>query len=161
MKIPFLNPIRYACLGLALLALWTAPALAVVESEPEPEPPARGEPTWLSRSNKEEAAPPGDYRHAALRSIAALLLIIGALMVTHHWLRRRFATEQPAAGSRLKVLSRLRLGARQELVVIEWEGDQMVLGMGPSFIQALHTRRESKPKQANTHPLEETGYGGR
>ncbi len=141
--------------------LWVAPALADVEPEPDPKPAPREEPSWISRANKEEAAPAGRQRPAALRSIGALALMIGALMMTHHWMRRRFATAQPIVGSRMKVLSRLRLGARQELVVIEWDGDQVMLGIGPTFMHPLHTRREGVPAQPDAPALEEADYAGR
>ena len=69
------------------------------------------------------------------------MLLIGALLAINHWMRRRLVAGQPLAGSSLKVHARMRLGVRQEVVVVEWAGDQLVLGVGPTFIQPLHIRR--------------------
>ena len=69
------------------------------------------------------------------------MLLIGALLAINHWMRRRFAAGLPLAEASLKVRARLRLGVRQEVVVVEWAGDQLVLGVGPAFIQPLHVRR--------------------
>jgi len=81
------------------------------------------------------------YQRATFRSLGALVLLIGALLAVNHWLRRRFVAGQPLAEASLKVRARLRLGVRQEVVVVEWGGDQLVLGVGPTFIQPLHIRR--------------------
>ena len=98
-------------------------------------------PAWLSRGNAPVPAAPGNYQRATFRSMGALLLLIGALAGVNYWLRRRGFAGQPVPGSGLHVRARLKLGVRQEVVVVEWGGDQLVLGVGPSFIQPLYTRR--------------------
>jgi len=42
------------------------------------------------------------------------------------------------------VLARKRFGARQELVVVEWEGQRLLLGTGPGYITRL-SRMASAP----------------
>ena len=98
-------------------------------------------PAWLSHGNAPVSASPGNYQRATFRSMGALLLLIGALAGVNYVLRRRGFAGQPVSGSDLRVKARLKLGVRQEVVVVEWEGDQLVLGVGPSFIQPLYTRR--------------------
>ncbi len=90
--------------------------------------------------------------------MGALLLLIGALAGMNHWLRRRFPGGAPAVGSGLKVRARLRLGVRQEVVVVEWGGDQLVLGIGSTFIQPLHIRRGGAGDAVET-VVEGSGHG--
>lgn len=107
-----------------------------------PEPPAREEePAWISRNADAGGGSAGTYRGSALRSMGVLLLLIGSLLAVHYWFRRRMATEQAWTGSNLKVRARLRLGVRQEVVVVDWGEDQLILGVGPTFIRPLHIRQ--------------------
>ena len=99
-----------------------------------------------------------DYGRATMRSMGSLILLIGALLAVNYWFRRRFAAEQPVSGATLKVKARLRLGVRQEVVVVEWEGDQLVLGVGPSFIQPLYNRRGT-PGEPELGIVEGAGHG--
>lgn len=95
----------------------------------------------MSRSEQPGTPAPSHFRSATFRSLGALLLLIGVLAAVNRWLRHRPIAGQPLTGESLRVQARLRLGVRQEVVVVEWGGDQMVLGIGPSFIQTLHIRR--------------------
>ena len=136
---PGMNSPCACCVRSALLALWVwggmpAPARAA-------ESATRDEPAWISRAEQPGSTSSSHYPRAMFRSLGSLVLLIGALLAVNRWMRRRFAAGQPLAGSGLKVMARLRLGMRQEVVVVEWGGDQLVLGVGPSFIQPLHTRR--------------------
>lgn len=136
MKKDWCRGLRIAGVVLAVGVWMTAPARG------EGEIPAAGdEPAWISQSGGADAVAAKHYGHAAFRSMGALLLMIGVLMGVHYWLKRRVPAGCPEGGLRLNVKARLRLGVRQELMVVEWEGDQIVLGVGPSFIQALHVRR--------------------
>lgn len=130
--------VRWVVLGLVGWGWCAGAALAV---EPEAVATSSNEPAWLSHAENSEATSAGQYQRATFRSMGVLLLLIGAMLAINYGLRRRFVARQPLAGSSLKVHARLRLGVRQEVVVVEWGGDQMVLGVGPSFIQPLHIRR--------------------
>ena len=93
--------------------------------------------------------------------MGALLLLIGALAGANFWLRRRGFAGQPLNGTGLRVRARLKLGVRQEVVVVEWGADQLVLGVGPSFIQPLYTRRggASLDSDKDEISVEGTGHG--
>ncbi len=137
MKLSQSRGFRLAAVALVFGAWMAGWAEAAAE-----EPPAtHGEPAWMSRVGGPEAVASRHYGRAAFRSMGALLLMIGALMGVNYWLKRRAPAGKPEAGECLRVRSRLRLGVRQELLVVDWEGDQIVLGIGPSFIQTLHVRR--------------------
>lgn len=96
---------------------------------------------WLTRRSDEmpERGTVPDAQSGAWRSMIVLVLLLGALIGAQYWLRRRAAnwTHWPKA---VRVTGRLRLGFRQELVLVEWDGEEMALGVGNSFIRCLHVR---------------------
>jgi len=103
--------------------------------------PGDKEPAWMARSVAESR--PGradqDYRKATWRSMGVLALLVGVLVGVQHLIRKRLPTyARPTAA--LRIVGRLRLGARQEVVLVEWEGEQLALGVGASFIHCLHVR---------------------
>ena len=103
----------------------------------------REEPEWLAKTQGGgQAAETVSHRRSAMRSIGSLLLMIGLMLGANYWLRRRMTVQRTAGGGQtLKVKARLRVGMRQEVVVVEWEGEEIVLGVGPTFIQPLHARK--------------------
>jgi len=60
-------------------------------------------------------------------------------------LRRRVSAWVCPAPDRLRIVSRQRLGARQELLVVEWEGERLLLGVGPAFINPIHRKPAPEP----------------
>lgn len=119
-----------------------------VDSTPPPDKP---EPAWLT-GTVNEAAPrqPEPARESATwRSMGALLLVVGVLIGAHYFLRRR----EPAwtrPSQPLKVVGRMRLGFRQDLVIVEWDGEHMALAVGSSFIRCLHVRQAARDGEENT-----------
>ena len=110
------------------------------------EPSARGEPAWISKTSGIEGADKGpSYRSSAMRSMLTLVLFIAALWGAQTWLRRRMASAAVPVGAELRVRARVKLGVRQELVVVEWGNEEMVLGVGATFIQPLHVRGLVRP----------------
>ncbi len=100
--------------------------------------PSRDVPAWVSQSSGGSAdtlARPG--RYGAFRSMAALLVVLGGLFGVHVLLRRRGALWTSPDLLSLRVVARKRFGARQELIVVEWEGQRLLLGAGPGFITRL------------------------
>lgn len=134
------------------------PADAAATEADAPASPA--EPAWMNRTERPEVGS-SDYRRSALRSMGAMIFVVGGLLIVHYWLRRKMLGNQPILRSnRLKVQSRLRLGPRQEVVVVEWEGEQVLLGVGPTFIQPLHRRvGAAQPGDFEETLMEEVGYG--
>ena len=120
---------RWGRLALLIWMLWGGASGSVLAQDPETA--TRDVPEWLSRTDHPGASSPSHYRSATLRSLGALLLLIGALAAVNRWLRHRPIAGQPMTEASLRVQARLRLGVRQEVVVVEWGGDQMVLGVGP------------------------------
>jgi flagellar biogenesis protein FliO len=136
---------------------------AVVEPSEAVEPSAAlapsGDPDWLGKGSAgEERKTAPSTRGAALRSMGTLFVFVVALWVLQQWLRRRMATGAAGApASSLEIRARLRLGVRQEVVVVRWGEDELVLGIGPTFIQRLHVRPGVAPV-AEEAGSEEVGH---
>lgn len=65
-----------------------------------------------------------------------LLFALGAVGAIAFWLKRR----QPAAAAaapRLRVAARAPLGLRNEIVVVEVDGETFLLGVGPAGVQRI------------------------
>lgn len=122
----------------------------------------REEPEWLSKTGGGgQPAKTASYRRSTLRSIGSLLLLIGLMLGANHWLRRRMAVQRASGnvqGPKLK--ARLRVGMRQEVVVVEWEGEELVLGVGPTFIQRLHVRKATGSEPAALAEMEGAVHAG-
>ena len=127
-----------------------------------PVAPASADPEWMRRSERSGGSGSSDHRRSALRSMGAMLLLVGVMLAANYWIRRRMNGAAPLLRSnRLKIVSRLRVGPRQEVVVVDWEGEQVMLGVGPNILQPLH-KRISDPdglEMLDEAVLEEAGYG--
>jgi flagellar protein FliO/FliZ len=75
---------------------------------------------------------------AVLRVTIALVLVVAAILVMA-WLARRsgFASRQDNSG--LKLVSRLSLGPRQNIAVVQVQDTWLVLGLTANSITPLHT----------------------
>lgn len=112
-------------------------------------PVVHQEPEWLSRRQLDSQELPGRRSSgSAWRSIVVLLVLLGILAGVHYLFRRKVSSWLTPAPAHLKIVSRLRLGFRQEVVIVDWEGVELMLGVGPSFIQTLHRRRDSSPRNS-------------
>jgi len=75
---------------------------------------------------------------AALRVTIALVLVVAAILVMA-WLARRSGFAARQDGSGLKLISRLSLGPRQNIVVVQVQDTWLVLGQTANSITPLHT----------------------
>lgn len=137
-----MNAIRYyrpAIFLAVLLVFMRAPQAAAQTNAQEQAKTSPDVPAWVSQTSgngpADAPARPGAY--GTLRSMAALLVVLGGLFGVHVFLRRRVARWASPETLSLRVVSRKRLGVRQELVVVEWEGQRLLLGAGPGFVTRL------------------------
>lgn len=66
--------------------------------------------------------------------LGAVLALIGAAA----WASRRFGRLPFGAGQGLRVLGGLSVGTRERVVLIEVGGTQLLVGVAPGRVQALH-----------------------
>jgi flagellar biogenesis protein FliO len=107
----------------------------------EPKNVSSPDPEWINKDKIEEQSDSGGGAgRSAWRSIGALLFVVGALVSVQVLLKRRAVGRAMAPGQPLKMVSRLRVAPRQDVVIVEWEGEQLLLGVSQSSIQPLHRR---------------------
>lgn len=116
-------------------------------------PSERPEPAWLTRRADDTAPRRADPSHgfAAWRSMGALLLVVGALVGAHYFLRRR-EPSWTRPSTPIKVVGRMRLGFRQDLIIVEWDNEQLALAVGSSFIRCLHVRQTQRDESDSEPP---------
>ncbi|HEY0294247.1 MAG TPA: flagellar biosynthetic protein FliO [Bordetella sp.] len=75
---------------------------------------------------------------AVLRVTIVLVLVV-AVILAMAWLARRAGFIPRQDASSLRMVSRLSLGPRQHVAVIQVQDTWLVLGLTPTSITALHT----------------------
>ena len=70
--------------------------------------------------------------------VVGLVVVLAAIAATA-WVARRMGMGGPHAARLLKIVSVLQVGAKERVVVVELEGQWMVLGVTPGRISALAT----------------------
>ncbi|MFO0611658.1 MAG: flagellar biosynthetic protein FliO [Polyangiaceae bacterium] len=147
-----------------VIALTPLQAVAVgVDATPAPEPeppPAASAPapapsgTPLVLRSDTAAAPRASSDLGLATKIGACALIVGAAVWAFKRRRAANKTEPGATGS-LALLSRLSLGARTEVCVVEVDGQRLVLGITPQSIRTLSvTGIDSEVLDAEPAPVE-------
>ncbi|MCH1910414.1 flagellar biosynthetic protein FliO [Stenotrophomonas acidaminiphila] len=97
-----------------------------------------------------QAAPVGQHAAAAPGLFGAVLALLAvlALIVGLGWLLKRLpgAGFRPAEG--LKLVASLNVGAKERVVVVDVNGQQLLLGITAGGISALHALPEPLPAPA-------------
>ncbi|MBH1592740.1 flagellar biosynthetic protein FliO [Stenotrophomonas maltophilia] len=96
----------------------------------------------VNATGQPAASAPGLFG-AVLALLAVLALVVGL-----GWLLKRLPGSgfRPAAG--MKLVARLSVGAKDRVVVVEVNGQQLLLGVTAGSINALHTLSEPLPPPA-------------
>lgn len=89
--------------------------------------------------------------------IAGLLLVI-LMIVTVAWLLRRVGGVQMLGGQSMTVVSALSVGAREKVVLIDVEGEQILLGVAPGRVSHLKSFDEPvvEPKRSKSGDFSST-----
>lgn len=87
--------------------------------------------------------PTSDITSAAIRMVLGLTVVLGLLAVTA-WVSKRFRASAQARGGQIEIVSGLSLGARERVVLIRVGGDQVLVGVSPSGMRALHVLNQNQ-----------------
>ena len=117
-----------------------APAQAVEDTLPAEEPPAQ-----VSKTVREYPVPPrspetlDEHRGMSIwRSVGALLLVLGALLLVNRWLRGRFPSSLAGSSTRrMRIEERLTIDHRRQLVLVSVDNRELVVAVSPSQISAV------------------------
>ncbi len=85
-----------------------------------------------------ETVPAGPGLGAVLQMLVMLVVVVGVILLSGRALRR--FRRLPQAGGQVKVCAVQHLGARQQLVLVEVEGDKVLVGVSPAGISRLWSR---------------------
>ncbi len=97
-------------------------------------------PLWAGDDAVGAVAVPVDTVSYAFKTLLALGLVVGLVLVSA-WALRRLQGLAPAGGGRLKVVAALSVGSRERLVVVEVGDEQLLIGVAPGQVRALHVLR--------------------
>nr|WP_082060913.1 flagellar biosynthetic protein FliO [Pseudomonas abietaniphila] len=88
-----------------------------------------------------------------LQLVLGLLLVVGLIFVLA-WLMRRVQRAGPAGNQVIELVGSRALGPRDRLVLVQVGNEQVLLGVSPGSITALHVMNEPVivPETQNTTP---------
>lgn len=81
------------------------------------------------------------------RSLFSLVLVLGAMLGVLYWLRRRGGIQSVAA-RRMRVIERLALDTRRQVLLVEIDNRELVLGVTNDSITTLHELGEKATDEA-------------
>jgi len=116
-------------LKLSPLLILANPALAAT-GEGNPRMPGTPEPAPVVQ------APALDSSHL-VDTIIGLVLVL-ALMLALAWVVKRYASMPGLGKGKVQVLGGTSLGPRERAVLVEVEGQRLLLGVAPGRVQTLH-----------------------
>lgn len=74
----------------------------------------------------------------ALQVILGLLLVLG-MIVAAAWAARRLQAIRPQGSGHIRVIEGMAVGTREKLLLVEVDGNRVLLGLSPGRIATLHT----------------------
>lgn len=97
-----------------------------------------------------------DFPSAAMRSLLSLVVVL-AIIVAAAYFARKFTRARLGGGSGenpIQIVAQRSLGTREKLVLVEIDGQRILLGVSHGAIRAVHcgcntTRDLSGPKEGN------------
>jgi flagellar biogenesis protein FliO len=95
----------------------------------------------------EEIAPPVSYSSSLLQMMLGLAATIVMIFVVV-WLIKRVGYTGYSATNKMKIKSTLPLSPKEKLLLIEVEGETMLIGVAPGFVGLLKTLEPDLKKQA-------------
>lgn len=78
----------------------------------------------------------GNEALAVVRLVVTLLLVIGAMLATFFWLKRRGGLPG-AAQKRMRVVERLPIDSRRSILLLQVDGEEIVVGVGNDTLSPI------------------------
>ena len=89
------------------------------------------------------------------RVVLSLLGIIG-LILAAGWLTRRMQRRHGVAGRRIRCVESFAVGARDRLLLLDADGQRLLIGMGPGGMRTLHVY-DGVPVESVTQDIQPPG----
>lgn len=106
----------------------------------------------LAADNTEATVASKTLSNSPLNSTALVETILGlgtvlAIIVLLAWLIRRTGRFQGSANGEIKMIAGLPLGTRERAVLLEVDGERILVGVTPQQIRTLHVLGQNNPNQ--------------
>jgi flagellar protein FliO/FliZ len=89
----------------------------------------------------------GDSSMEIFRMLISLALVIGLVFVAYYWLKRR--GNMPGLGQkRMRVVERLAVDTRRSILLVEVDGQEMLIGVGNDTISPIKTLKQGPGNEA-------------
>ncbi len=83
----------------------------------------------------------GDGGLGVIRTLLSLILVIGMMVAAYYWLKRR-GTVPGATTRRMRVVERLPIDARRSLLLLEVDGEELVVGVGSDTLSPIKSLKK-------------------
>jgi flagellar protein FliO/FliZ len=106
------------------------------------------------------AAAPAGAQAGGVASVTFALLIVLAAIFVFAWLARRVRGFGNRSGNALDVIAEMPLGPKERAVLLKVGAEQILIGVAPGRVSALHVLREpvEAPKSTAAAPVA-TSFG--
>ncbi len=125
---------RSRCIAVAIGLAATALAVGVLAADPMPAQPVPG------------ALDTGSLAGSALRMVLSLGVVLG-LVAALAWVARRLRAGGRLKSGLIEVVSGVSLGAREKVVLLRVGQEQVLVGVSPAGMRALHVMRDTEGSQ--------------
>ncbi|QBG47392.1 flagellar biosynthetic protein FliO [Verrucomicrobia bacterium S94] len=78
----------------------------------------------------------GDGSLEIIRMLVSLFIVLATMYGVYYWLKRR-GTVPGAAQRRLRVIERLPIDTRRSILLLEIDGEEMLVGVGSDTISPI------------------------
>lgn len=117
---------------------------------------------WLSGqvSAGEPASAMPAFEEQLVQVLGGLAMVL-ALVAALAWLVRRLNGARIAGARNLRLVAGISLGSRERILVVEVGEVQLVVGVAPGRVQALHVLDRPLPGTAPDQAMESAHFAGR
>lgn len=106
---------------------------------------SQGQPALREQSAGLRAPLSADHALEYLLGIVLVMLALGVFA----WLMRRLQARLGASSASLRVAAALPLGGKERLLLVEVEGERLLLGVGPGGVQLVRRLRGTGSREAS------------
>lgn len=123
-----------------------------VQAAPDQSPLEQTAPDKISKVSSMSEAPVGA---AELANITLALFFVLALIFVLAWLFRRYGNLATLNKSNIQVLGGVSLGHRERAVLLEVEGERILVGVAQGNVSKLHVLKQTRSMETDEVDLEQ------
>jgi len=101
----------------------------------------------LKKTEKNKATVAANSNSYLFQLVSGLIIVLLSIVVLA-WIAKRFNRMQSPGGGNLKIVEGISMGARERVVVVEVDGERLLLGVSPGRINMLHALTGGKQAES-------------